>query len=108
MPCDFEVTLYSPKATKFNNLCIPCSQIFLCNVLKYVLYFFFIIHRNQGITVLSIAVGDKVNYTEINCIASSPALVVNTTDFTTLPQVQQYLVSVACDIPVGKIMQLPC
>ena len=74
----------------------------------HIFYFYFIIHRNQRITVLSIAVGSEVNYTEINCIASSPALVVNTTDFTTLPEIKEYLLTVVCDIPVGKIMLPPC
>ena len=61
--------------------------------------------RNQGITILSIGVGSKVNYTEVKCIASNEDLVVNTTDFTSLPQIQDLLIAVACDIPVGKKTQ---
>ncbi len=51
---------------------------------------------------MAIGVGDEVNHDELRCIASGPELVVNTTDFTTLPQLQESLVSVACDIPVRE------
>lgn len=58
--------------------------------------------HNAGITMISIGVGDKVNQTELQAIASNPKLAFNVSDFTGLHVIKDQLVSVACDIPVGK------
>ena len=58
--------------------------------------------RNDRITIKAIGVGNVVSMEELDCI-SSPNQTETTKDFSTLPDIKNQLVDVACDIPVGKI-----
>ena len=49
--------------------------------------------KNQGVTIISVGVGNKVDLTELRNIASHPSLVVRSSDFSNflslLPTLQQ-------------------
>jgi len=55
-----------------------------------------------GITMMAIAVGDKVNYTEVQGIASNSSYVYSVNNFNALEAIQKKIITAACDVTVRK------
>ncbi len=79
------------------------SLIAVKKVLNSIILLVFL--RNDRITIKAIGVGNVVSMDELDCI-SSPNQTETTKDFSTLPDIKNQLVDVACDIPVGKMSAL--
>lgn len=60
------------------------------------------INAEGRITMYAIGVGSQISGRELNAIATNSSYVFNVTDFLMLPQINNQIVSSACDIPVSK------
>ncbi len=58
--------------------------------------------KRNGITIVSVGIGSRVNLTELKMIASNESLVYQASNFDSLGLITSQLVTVACDLPVGK------
>ena len=58
--------------------------------------------RDAGIVLFAVGIGDEVVDEELNGITGNISYVFKATDFEMLEDIQQFVSSAACDIPVGK------
>ncbi len=58
--------------------------------------------RQEGIQLVGIGVGKKVNFDEINQIAGDPNLVYHVSNFDALGAITNQISALACDMPSGK------
>ena len=61
-----------------------------------------LVAKDKGITLISLGIGTDVDYNELLGIASSSDLVLTSISFDALDLIQEQIVTIACDIPVGE------